>query len=95
MSDPVIISREDLFALGDRIAEKAITETLRELGIKPRDFNPRISFNQACKLVSRADLEAAMREGRIAFKKRDANKRNSTIDLSRKDVLKLTKEPKF
>lgn len=94
MSDPITIERSDLFALVDRVAGKAIDETLKAVGIKAKDLDPSITQNQAVKMLKEHNigiqsLRSAMFAGRVRWERTDMNRPHSRIKVKLKDVLKL------
>ena len=93
MTDPVTIERAELAQFIRNTADQAITETLNELGIKRRAFNPYMSQNQASKLIGRKRLQTAMEKGLIEWKKPDMDKATGRVYVSRKDVQKLLNNP--
>jgi hypothetical protein len=93
MTDPITIERAELAQFIRNTADQAISETLNELGIKRRAFNPYMSQNQAAKLVGRKRLQTAMGKGLVEWKKPDMDKRTGRIFVSRKDVQKLLNNP--
>lgn len=89
MNDPITIERSDLYDIVDR----AIDQTLVELGIKRKVFNPYMSQNQAAKLIGRKRLQTAMEKGLVEWRKPDNDKQTGRIYISRKDVQKLLNNP--
>ena len=85
MTDPITIERAELHIIIDR----AIEQTLNELGIKRKDFNPWMSQNQASKIVGRRRLERAMERGLVEWYKTNMDKRTGRVYINRKDVEKL------
>jgi hypothetical protein len=93
MTDPVTIERAELAQFIRNTADQAISETLNELGIKRRAFNPYMSQNQAAKLIGRKRLQTAMERGLVEWKKPDMDKSTGRVYVSRKDVHKLLNNP--
>jgi hypothetical protein len=93
MTDPVTIERAELAQFIRNTADQAIAETLNELGIKRRAFNPYMSQNQASKLVGRKRLQTAIKKGLVKWEKPDMDKRTGRVFISRKDVQKLLNNP--
>lgn len=96
------MSREDIDALADvlyvRIAQamkQLICETLKEVGMKPRDIAPWVSQNKASKMVGRKRLERAMRDGVVEFRKINPGVKNSRVNVSMRDLIKLIKQPEL
>ena len=96
MSDPVTIERKDLFALVDRITDRAISETLKAVGMKGKDVDPSISQNAAVKLLKDSGskrglpaLRKAMFDGRVRWEKKGMENARGRIYVKTKDVLKL------
>ena len=89
MDDPIIIERAELHIIVDR----AIDQTLKELGIKHKIYNPWMSQAEASRLVGFYVLQRAMREGRVEWNKPSMDKSNSRINIRRKDVEKLLNNP--
>jgi len=79
----------------EAIIKRTVAETLREMGIRPADVKPWLSQNKASKLVGRKRLERAMREGRVEFRKLNPGMRNSRVNVSVRDVMKLIKQPEI
>jgi len=92
MNDPIVIERAEL----QRIVDQAITRTLKELGIKPKDINPEVTFNHAVTVlgVSRRRLERAMERGTVEWYKEDMEKPHSRIWIKRKSLNRLITRPK-
>ena len=89
MTDPIIIEREELYAIVDR----AIAMTLIELGIKPKKISPWMSQNKATHYVGRVRLYNAMQNGTVKWKKQDMNNPRSRVWILKKDIDKLIREP--
>ncbi|HUX56241.1 MAG TPA: hypothetical protein VMV77_04660 [Bacteroidales bacterium] len=89
MTDPITIERAELHIIVDR----AIEQTLNELGIKRNTFNPYISQRQAAKLVGRGRLERAMEEGRVEWFKPSMDKSQRRVYVKREDVEKMLNNP--
>ena len=89
MNDPITIERAELHIIVDR----AIDQTLKELGIKRKTFNPYMSQNQASKLVGRGRLERAMSEGRVEWFKPAMDKSKGRVYVKREDVEKMLNNP--
>ena len=93
MSEAITISRSELAQFVKNTADQAINETLDQLGIKRKTFNPYMSQNQASKLVGRKRLETAMTSGIVEWKKLNMEKKLGRVMVSRKDVQKLLNNP--
>jgi hypothetical protein len=93
MDDPIIIERKELYAIVDR----AIIETLKSLGLKPKDYDPSITQNAAVKLMKESgcrkglpSLRRAMFEGRVRWEHvKKTPESRGMIYVKKKDVLKL------
>lgn len=94
MKDPVIIEREDLLDMGEKIAERSTRLVLENLGIKPSNYKPWISQNKARKMgISIKRLKKAMFiDGTVEFKK-DHTRAKSRYQISLRDVQKLIRQP--
>ena len=92
MSDTVTMSRGDLEQFINNTAERAINETLRELGIKRKMLSPWISKAEAGKLIGRGRLDRAIRRNQVAVDG-DLSKRTHNIKVLKKDIQKLLNNP--
>ena len=68
---------------------QTVRQTLEDIGIKTSKIKPWMSQNQARKLVGRARVDRAMREGKIKWRKENYDSKVGRIFLNRKDVEKL------
>jgi len=89
MSDPVTIDRAELAAFIRNTADQAINETLNELGIKRKLYNPWMSQNQAEKLVGRKRLQTAMLKMLVKWKKDNPDQKLGRVYVCKRDVQKL------
>lgn len=93
MKDPVIIEREDLLRWGRDIADRAVSDTLTELGIKKKLLRPEMSQNQAEKLVGASHLRKAMDSGRVRWRKEQPGTKLGRVFINKQDVQKLLNNP--
>lgn len=75
----------------NEIVAESIRATLSALGIKPGELRPWISQNEAFRLAGRRTVERAMAEGKVNFRKRQPEKRNSKVEVLRGDIIRLIK----
>lgn len=94
MNDPITIEREELIDIVDRAIDRAIVQTLKELGIKHKTFNPWMSQAEAARLIGFYVLQRAMKQGLVEWRKPSMDKSNSRIYIRRKDVEKILNNPR-
>jgi hypothetical protein len=92
MSDPITIERTELAQFIRNTADQAIAETLRELGIKRKLFEPWISENQAAKQIGRKRLQTAILKGLVKSRV-DMEKRTHSKFVLKSDIQKLLNNP--
>lgn len=93
MSDPVLIERETLLAMAEKMAEVSARTMLEGLGLKPREIKTWISQNKAYKLAGRKRIETAVRQGHIRKHKKDIDNPKSRVMYRLSDVTKLIANP--
>jgi hypothetical protein len=94
MTDPITIQRTELDQYIRITAEKAIQDTLNELGIKRTPYMPWVSENYAVKVmgISLKKLKRAVERG-VVRDKVDVTKKTHNKFLFRSDVQKLLNNP--
>jgi predicted RNA-binding protein Jag len=92
MTDPITLERAELAQFVRNTADQAITETLNELGIKRKPFEPWISENQASKLIGRKRLQTSIQKGLVKSKV-NMEKRTHSKFVLKSDIQKLLNNP--